>query len=84
MFRAAAWRHENRLDRAQNDIDRAIAIDPDNPEALLERGIVRERRGNRDGARADWERAIALSADSATADLAQQNLALLEAGPERR
>jgi regulator of sirC expression with transglutaminase-like and TPR domain len=84
VFRAAAWRHENRLELAQDDIDRAIAIDPDNPDALLERGILRERRGDRAGARADWERAIALSPDSATADLAQQNLALLEAGPERK
>lgn len=84
VFRAAAWRHEDRLDRARNDIDRAIAIDPDNPEALLERGILRERQGDRTGARADWERAITLSPDTATADLAQQNLALLEAGPERK
>jgi regulator of sirC expression with transglutaminase-like and TPR domain len=81
VFRAAAWRHENRLDLAQDDIDRAVAIAPDNPDALLERGILRERRGDRAGARADWERAIALAPDSATADLAQQNLALLEAGP---
>jgi hypothetical protein len=36
------------------------------------------------GARTDWERAISLSPDSATADLAQQNLALLEAGPVQR
>lgn len=81
VFRAAAWRHEDKLERAQDDIDHAVALDPDNPEALLERGILRERRGDRYGARADWERAIALAPDTAAADLAQQNLALLEAGP---
>jgi regulator of sirC expression with transglutaminase-like and TPR domain len=58
--------------------------DPDNAEALLERGILRQRHDDRAGARRDWERAIELSPDSTTADLAQQNLALLEAGPDRR
>ena len=84
VARAVAWRHLNRLDRAQDDLERAFAIDPDNPEALLERGIVRERQGNRDGAESDWARTIDLSPDSAAADLAQQNLALLEAGPDKR
>lgn len=84
VLRAAAWRHEDRLELAQDDIDRALALEPDNPEALLERGILRERLGNREGARTDWERAIAIAPDTATADLAQQNLALLEAGPEQK
>jgi tetratricopeptide (TPR) repeat protein len=84
VFRGAAWRHLNHLELAQDDIDRAFAQDPENPEALLERGILRQRRGDRDGARQDWEQAIALSPDTATGDLAQQNLALLEAGPDRR
>ena len=81
VLRASAWRHLGQLDLAQDDIDRALTIDPDNAEALLERGILRERRNDWDGARSDWEQAIALAPDSATADLAEQNLALLEAGP---
>ena len=84
VFRSAAWRHLNQPDLAQDDVDRALAQDPDNPEALLERGILRQRRGERDGAREDWERAAQLAPDTATADLAQQNLQLLEAGPDRR
>ena len=84
VFRAAAWRHLGQLDLAQDDIDRVFAQDDENPEALLERGILRQRRGDQAGARSDWERAVALAPDSATGDLAQQNLALLEAGPERR
>lgn len=84
VFRGAAWRHLNQLDLAQDDIDRAFVQDAENPEALLERGILRQRRGDREGARRDWEQAIALSPDTATGDLAQQNLALLEAGPDRR
>ncbi len=83
-FRGSAWRHLGRMDLAQDDIDRALLLDPDRPESLLERGILRQRRNDATGARADWERAIELSPDSGTADLAQQNLALLEAGPARR
>ena len=81
VLRAAAWRHLGLLDLAQDDVDRAIAIDAENAEALLERGILRQRRNDWLGARDDWQRAIELAPDSATADLAEQNLALLEAGP---
>ena len=84
VFRAAAYRQLNKLDLAQDDIDRAIGLDPENADALLERGILRQRRGDRAGARKDWEQAMQLSPDTATGDLAQQNLALLDAGPERR
>lgn len=84
VFRAAAQRQLGHLEQAQDDVDRAVSLDPDNPDTLLERGILRQRRGDRSGARKDWERAAALSPDTATGDLAQQNLALLDAGPERR
>jgi tetratricopeptide (TPR) repeat protein len=84
VLRAAAWRQEGKLDRAKDDIDRAMELNPDNPEALLERGILRQRLGDGPCARTDWQRAIELDPDSNTADLAQQNLALLEAGPERK
>ena len=84
VLRAAAWRHEGHLDLAQDDVDRALTQDPENPEAYLERGILRQRGGDRAGAHADWLRAAALAPDSATSDLAEQNLALLEAGPDQR
>lgn len=84
VLRAAAWRRLNRLDLAAADVGRAIEIDPADPEALLERGILRQRQGDRAGARADWQRARTLDPNSTTADLADQNLALLEAGPDRR
>ena len=84
VLRAAARRHLDNLAEASNDVARALDLDPDDSDALLERGILRQLNGDPVSARADWERAMTLSPDTATADLAQQNLALLEAGPERR
>ena len=84
VLRGAAWRHLGHPEKEQDDIDRAFTLDPENPEALLERGILRQHAGDRAGARADWELAASLAPDTPTADLAQQNLALLEAGPDRR
>lgn len=84
VFRAASWRHLDHVDQAERDVERALESDPENAEALLERGIIRQLQGNASGARQDWERAIALAPDSPTADLAQQNLALSDAGPLRR
>ncbi|HEX3348998.1 MAG TPA: hypothetical protein VHS58_12955 [Acetobacteraceae bacterium] len=84
VLRGSAWRHLGQLDLAQDDIDRVLLADPENAEALLERGILRQRKGDVAGAQADWQQAMKLAPDSATADLAQQDLALLEAGPERR
>jgi tetratricopeptide (TPR) repeat protein len=84
VLRGSAQRHLGRLDMGQLDIDRALTLDPDNAEGLLERGILRERSNDQVGARQDWERAISIDPDSSTADLAQQNLALLDAGPERQ
>ncbi len=83
VLRAAAWRHLGHDELAQDDVDRALTADPENAEALLERGILRQRRGDAAGARTDWEKAIELAPDSATADLAEQNIALLDAGPGR-
>jgi tetratricopeptide (TPR) repeat protein len=82
-LRAGAYRNLQKLDLAQADIDHAFALDPENPETLLERGIIRQRRGDLAGARQDWEKAADLGEDTATADLAQQNLALLDAGPRQ-
>ena len=84
VFRAAAHRHLDRVEQAEQDVARALTLTPDNAEAFLERGIIRQLRGNTAGAKQDWERAMVLAPDTPTADLAQQNLALNEAGPQRR
>lgn len=84
VLRAAALRQLDRVPDALADIAAALTLDPENVEALLERGILRQRRNDPAGARTDWERAITLAPDSPTADLARQNLALLDAGPSRQ
>lgn len=84
LARAMAWRRLDRLDQARGDIDRAAGIAPTDAEVLLERGIQRQQGGDLLGAREDWLRVVDLEPDSEAADLAEQNLALLEAGPVRR
>jgi tetratricopeptide (TPR) repeat protein len=83
VSRAVMHRQLNELDLAQADVGRVLRRDPDNPDALLERGILRQRMGDRTGARTDWQHAREVDPNSTTADLAEQNLSLLEAGPER-
>ena len=83
VLRATALRQLDQLGQARADVDTAFALDPDDPDGLLERGIIRQRQGDLAGARADWERAAELGADTPTGDLAQQNLALLAAGPRQ-
>lgn len=82
-LRATAHRNLNQLAPARADIDAALALDPDNAPALLERGILRQRAGDAEGARRDWQRVRDLDPEGEIADQAEQNLALLEAGPAR-
>jgi tetratricopeptide (TPR) repeat protein len=84
VLRAAVWRRMDMLDEARSDIDKAIALDPEDAEALLERGIVRQLMGNVDGARQDWRHAEEVDPNSEAAELAAQNLTLLDAGPARQ
>ena len=84
VLRGTALRHLERLPEAEATVRQALTIDPDNPEGLLERGILKQMRGDLAGARLDWQQVIQLAPDSPAADLAEQNLALNEAGPQRR
>jgi tetratricopeptide (TPR) repeat protein len=83
VLRATAYRNLQKLDLAKADIDKAFGLDPDDPDAYLERGIIRQRLGDLAGARTDWQQASDLAPDTSTGDLAQQNLALLAAGPRQ-
>ena len=84
VLRASALRRLDRVGPAAESVAQALRLEPDNVEALLERGIIRQIQGEGTAARADWERVIELAPDGAAADLAAQNMALIEAGPARR
>lgn len=84
IIRASALRRLERLPPAAESVDQALRLEPENVEALLERGIIRQAQGDPAGARGDWEKVVELAPDGATADLAAQNMALIEAGPARR
>lgn len=78
VLRATAWRKLENLDLAMDDIGRAIALAPSNPDALLERGIIRSLRGDAAGARADWQAIVRDDDSSAAAAAARENLELLD------
>jgi tetratricopeptide (TPR) repeat protein len=84
VSRASVWRKMNRLAEARADIDRALALDSEDPDALLERGILRQAAGDLAGAREDWTHARNVDPNSEAAELAAQNLNLLDSGPARK
>jgi tetratricopeptide (TPR) repeat protein len=81
VSRASLLRRHDRLADARADIDRAIVIDPEDVDALLERGILRQLNGDPEGARQDWMRLRQIDPNSDAAELAAQNLTLLDSGP---
>jgi Flp pilus assembly protein TadD len=84
VLRAAVWRRMEMFDEARSDIDKAVALDPEDAEALLERGIIRQLVGDNAGARQDWTHAQEVDPNSEAAELAAQNLTLLDAGPDKK
>ncbi len=57
---------------------RALARDPDNPDGLLNRGILRRLTGDEAGARRGWLRAIAPAEGTPTAHTARANLEMMD------
>jgi tetratricopeptide (TPR) repeat protein len=84
VLRASVWRTMNRMTEARADTDKALTLDPEDADALLERGIVRQATGDLTGARADWTHARTVDPNSEAAELAAQNLTLLDSGPAEK
>lgn len=78
VLRATAYRKLEQPDLAKDNIDLALKADPNDPDALLERGTQRAEAGDRDGARADWVKLIEVAPDSPAADDARDGLAKLD------
>ncbi|MFT8675199.1 MAG: tetratricopeptide repeat protein [Acetobacter sp.] len=79
---ASAQRQLGQLDAALQSVSHALEKEPNNPAALLERGIIRERKADPAGARKDWQQVLDLAPDSHEGDLARQDLAVMAADPD--
>ncbi|WNK00052.1 hypothetical protein L2D14_01170 [Thalassospiraceae bacterium LMO-JJ14] len=73
-FRASAYRYLDELGKAKADIETALLLTPDDPPALLERGILFRLGGNDEAARADWLRVLELDPDGEAGRLARINI----------
>jgi tetratricopeptide (TPR) repeat protein len=78
VMRATAYRKLEQPDIAKDNIELALKADPNDPDALLERGTQRAQAGDKDGARQDWMKTIELAPDSPAADDARDSLANLD------
>lgn len=77
-LRASVWRRLKTLDLAQKDIEKALALKIDYPDALLERGLIHKARGNLDGARADWLKVLDIAAAGPLTEAARRNLEIMD------
>ena len=77
-YRGAAYRRLNKLDLASVDLEEALKLAPNDPDALLERGILRRVRDDRQGAREDWLKLLVTSPDAPAADIARADLEALD------
>ncbi len=73
-LRASVLRRDGQLDRAAVDVDTALLLDPNNPDVLLERGLLRQAAGDRSGARDDWQKVVKIAPQSTAAAMARRHL----------
>ena len=77
-YRAAAQRGLGALSRARADIDAALALAPQSPEALFERASLNLLVGNYEGAILDWTKVRRLAPGTPAAQAAAINIARAE------
>jgi len=73
-FRASAYRYLDEMGKAKADIKSALQLAPDDPTALLERGIQSRLSGDDAAARADWLRVLELDPKGEAGHLALVNI----------
>ena len=78
VLRATAYRKLGQPDLAKDNVALALKADPNDPDALLERGTQRAQAGDRKGARADLLRVVEIAPDSPAAEDARAGLADLD------
>jgi tetratricopeptide (TPR) repeat protein len=82
IFRATALRFTDKLEQAETAVVSALALDENNPDGLLERGIIRRLKGDKNGARRDWLKVLSIAPKSPAADAAQANLEKMDLNSE--
>jgi regulator of sirC expression with transglutaminase-like and TPR domain len=83
VLRSSARRALGRNAEADADVHAALAMDPENVDALVERGAIKAAAGDRNGARADWARVLLRAPQSAAADSARSRIEALDFNPDR-
>src|SRR6185369_5430213 len=78
VMRATAYRKLEQPDLAKDNVELALKADPNDPDALLERGTQRAAAGDKEGARADWVKLIEVAPDSYAAEGARTGLAAID------
>src|SRR5690606_33378264 len=78
VLRAEAYRRVEAPELALDDLERVLALEPENAEALMQRGLVRFEMGDPEAARQDWRRVVELAPESEAGAAARQNLQQME------
>ncbi|QUL37151.1 tetratricopeptide repeat protein [Erythrobacter sp. JK5] len=82
LLTATLFRRMERLDDAQEAIERAAMLAPQNAEVGLEAGVIAVLAGREESARQSWQSVIVMQPDSPAAATAKTYLAQLGPGPE--
>ena len=79
LLSATLSRRMDDLAGAQQQIERAATLDPEDPAIGLEAGVIAALLGRDEAAKGSWQSVIALAPESSQADAAQAYLAQLDA-----
>ena len=82
VLRSSAYRQLEIYDLALDDIDRAIQIDPNSVDTLLEKGLLGEALGEMQAARRAWVQVLELAPDSPAADAVRKHLERVDVGSD--
>ena len=72
------------MELASKDVDRALEMSPDNPDALFERAMIRYSENDLLGAKTDWRRIMELVPGTPLAYSAQGNMDRMDATLQER
>jgi Flp pilus assembly protein TadD len=83
VLRASARTHLGKTGDADTDIDAALKLDPEHPDALFERAKRQLAAGKKEAARRDWASILLHAPKSSAAEAARAEIAKLDFNPDR-